>query len=143
MRRLFLAVGVALVLAAGAAADSVVIPVTVRPGSLTIAPARLVVRGPSAEAAVVVDARGNGGGWEVVASLTGNPFAIVGVDARCGSRSTCTLPRSAVHYPLSLTGRHTSAVFAAARGTGMGTIVLTIRFAGPSAAGLLLAVRAR
>jgi hypothetical protein len=142
MRRLFLAVGVALVLAAGAAADSVVIPVTVRPGSLTIAPARLVVRGPSAEAAVV-DARGNGGGWEVVASPTGNPFVIVGVDARCGSRSTCTLPRSAVHYPLSLTGRHTSAVFAAARGTGMGTIVLTIRFAGPSAAGLLLAVRAR
>ncbi len=141
MRRLFLAVGVALVLAAGAAADSVVIPLTVRPGSLTIAPARLVVRGLSAEVAVV-DARGNGGGWEVVASPS-RPVAIVGVDARCGSRSTCTLPRSAVHYTLSLAGLHTSTVFAAARRTGMGTIVLTIRFAGPSAGGLVLAVRPR
>jgi hypothetical protein len=142
MRRLLLALTGALVLAAGAAADSVVIPVTVKPGSLTITPAQTVVRGASIEVAVV-DARGNGDGWEVAASPTVKRFALVGVDARCGPRSTCTLPRSAVRYPLSLTGLRATTVFAAARGTGMGTIVLTFHFVGPGVGGLALAVRPR
>ncbi|HEX3455850.1 MAG TPA: hypothetical protein VHS03_14590 [Gaiellaceae bacterium] len=142
MRRLFLAAVVALVLAAGASADSVLIPLTVKPGSLTIVPARAVVRGTSAEVAVV-DARGNGGGWQVVATPTGRPFTIAGADARCGSRSTCTLPRSAVHYPLALVGLRATTVFTATRGTGTGTIVLTFHFAGPGAGGLVLSVRPR
>ena len=142
MRRLLLAVVVALVLAAGAAADSVLIPLTVKPGSLAIVPARAVVRGTSAEVAVV-DARGNGAGWEVVASPIGRPFAIGGVDARCGPRSTCTLPRSAVRYPLALAGLRATTVFTATRGTGMGTIVLTFHFAGPGAGGFVLSVRPR
>jgi hypothetical protein len=142
MRRLFLAAVVALVLAAGAAADSVLIPLTVKPGSLTIVPARAVVRGASVEVAVV-DARGNGGGWQVVASPTGRPFVITGIDARCGPRSTCTLPRSGERYPLALAGLRAPTVFTATRGTGMGTVVLTFRFTGPGASGLVLSVRPR
>ncbi len=142
MRRLLLAVATALVLAAGAAADSVVIPLTVKPGTLTIAPARLVGGGSSAEV-TVVDARGSGGGWQVIASPTGKAFAIAGVDARCGPRSTCTLPRFGLRYPLALSGLRRTSVFAAAPRTGMGTVVLTIHFAQAGLAALELAVRPR
>jgi hypothetical protein len=130
-----------LVLAGGAAADSVVIPLTVRPGSLALAPSRVVVAGPKVEAAVV-DARGSGAGWQLVVLPPRRALMVTGVQVRCGARSTCTLPRPGQRYPLALAPFRATVVFAAPRGTGMGTIDLTLRLSGQVAGtALQLAVR--
>jgi hypothetical protein len=129
MRRL-LGVGLlALVLAAGAAADSVPIRLAVRPGSLVIASSRVAADGTKLTV-TVVDARGSGGGWELVVSPSGRAFTVVGVQVRCGTGSTCTLPRSGQRYPLALAPFRQTVVFTAGRGTGMGAIDLTLRLSG-------------
>jgi hypothetical protein len=79
----------------------------------------------------VVDARGKGAGWGLVGRVTGlggRRVVVSGVDLRCGPRSTCTLPRSHVRYPIVLGGRPMP-VLEAAHGTGMGAIVVTLRLA--------------
>jgi hypothetical protein len=137
MRRwVLLAALLSLVLAAGAVADSVVIPLRVRPGSLTITPSRVVVGGTRV-AITVVDARGNGGGWQLVVSPPGRAARVTGVQARCGPRSTCTLPRSAQRYPLVLEPFRPTVVSTAGRGTLMGTIELTLRLSGQAPGSVL------
>ena len=130
-----------LALAGGAAADSVVIPLTVRPGSLALVPTRVVVVGAKIEAAVV-DARGSGAGWQLVVLPPRRALIVTGVQVRCGARSTCTLPRRGQRYPLALAPFRPTVVFAAGRGTGMGTIDLILRLSGQVAGtALQLAVR--
>lgn len=135
----------ALVLAAGAAADVVVVPLTVRPGSLTMAPVRAISRS-SRIPVTVVDARGSGAGWELLARPAGassGTVIVTGVEQRCGYHSTCTLPRPAVHYPIRLTSLRPTRVFAAQPGSGMGTIGLTLRLAAPAQIGASLSFSVR
>lgn len=128
MRRFLLAALAVLVLATSASADDIVVPLTVRPGSLSLAPAGALAR--SARVAVTVtDARGRGAGWTLLARLAGPSRTVVvtGVDVRCGAHSTCTLPRTRVRYPIMLSSLRAVPVLDARRGTGMGSIAVTIR----------------
>jgi hypothetical protein len=131
MRRLVLAVVAALVFAAAASADDVVIPLTVRPGSLTLSPVSTLSRGARVSV-TVVDARGHAAGWTLLARTSGPGAATVvvtGVDAACGRHSTCTLPRTSLRYPILLTPSRDVPVLVARRGTGMGTLSLILRLA--------------
>jgi hypothetical protein len=141
MRRLVGVGLLALVLAAGAAADSVPIRLTVRPGSLAVASSRVVADGTKLMV-TVVDARGSGAGWQLVVSPSDRAVTVVGVQARCGAASTCTLPRSGQRYPLALAPLRQTVAFTAGRGTGMGAIDLTLRLSG-QAPGVALRVAVR
>ena len=131
--RIIPAVLAALVLAAGAAADVVVVPLTVRPGTLSLAPATAIAR-QAHVGVTVVDARGKGAGWQLLAraAVSGGMRTIVqGVELRCAPRSTCTLPQTKLRYPVVLDPLRPTVVFQAEAGTGMGAIGLTLKLAGP------------
>jgi hypothetical protein len=133
MRRFLPAVLAVLALAAAASADDVVIPLTVKPGPLTLVSATVLTRRAQVSM-TVIDARGKGAGWELLArapTWDGAPAVLQGVDSRCGRRSTCALPRNDVRYPISLDAWRPAVVFRAPAGTGMGTISLILRLAGP------------
>ena len=94
----------------------------------------------------VVDARGRGAGWQLLARPAGpssGTVIVTGVESRCGHHSTCTLPRTAVHYPIKLTSLRPTRVFAAQPGSGMGTIGLTLRLAAPAQLGAALGFSVR
>jgi opacity protein-like surface antigen len=134
MRRFLLAALAVLVLAAAASADDVVIPLTVKPGPLTLAPATVITK--TAQISVtVVDARGRGAGWELLARApmsVGGPVMIQGVEPRCGLHSTCTWPRNDTRYPIVLNAWRPTVVFRAQPGTGMGTISMIVKLRGPA-----------
>ena len=129
MRVLSLAAFAALVFAAAASADDVVVPLTVRSGTLTITPVSTVSRAARASV-TVIDARGHGAGWTLVARTAAPGFGTVfvtGVDAACRRNSTCTLPRTTLRYPILVTALRDVPVLVAQRGTGMGAISITLR----------------
>lgn len=143
MRRLPLAVLAALLFAAAAYADDVVVPLTVRPGTLSLAPAS-TLSAASRLTVTVTDARGHGAGWTLLARSVGlftRPVLVAGVDARCGDHSTCTLPRTGVRYPVILSPFRPVRVFDAQRGTGMGAVILTLRLVLPLRAAGVQALR--
>ena len=144
MRHFCLAAVAALVFAAAAYGDDVPVPLTVRPGPLALAPVTVLARDARANL-TVVDARGRGAGWTLLARSAGPARAVVviGVDARCGARSTCTLPHTRVHYPVLLSSVRLVPVLDAQRGTGMGMIVITLRLGthSPGGAAVRFAVR--
>jgi opacity protein-like surface antigen len=128
---LLLAALAVLALASSAQADDVVVPVQVRPGTLALAPVAVVARGTQVSV-TIVDARGKGAGWSMLARSTGRSFdsaVVTGAQIRCGPRSTCTLPRSTVRYPVVVNRFRPAVVLGALRGTGMGTISVTLRLA--------------
>jgi hypothetical protein len=137
MRRFPPAALAALVLAASASADNVVVPLTVRPGSLALAPSTALPR--SAHVSVTVtDARGRGAGWTLLARIAGptRMLVVTGVDVSCGAHSTCTLPQNRLRYPILLSSLRAVPVLDAERGTGMGTIAVTLRFGSRPLAGV-------
>jgi hypothetical protein len=84
----------------------------------------------------VTDARGHGHGWQLSVranSAANEESTVVGIDARCGRRSTCTLPRDLPSLPATLmTGRRTP-VLEAQKGTGIGRIDVTLTIASTTA----------
>jgi hypothetical protein len=129
MRRLVLAALAALVFAAAASADDVVVPLTIRPGGLTLAPATTLSRGARVSVSVT-DARGHGAGWTLFARTAGPGATLVyvtGVDSACGRDSTCTLPRTNLRYPILLSPLRDVPVLVARPGTGMGMFSITLR----------------
>ena len=140
MRPLLAAALAVLALASGASADDIVVPVTVRPGPLALTPVTALARGAQTSI-TVTDARGKGAGWTLLARLagpTGRTVVVTGVDTRCGERSTCTVPRTSIRYPVMLTTFHSTPVIDARRGTGMGKIVLTLRLGSQARLGVAL-----
>jgi len=141
MRPLLVAALAVLALASGGAyADDVVVPVTVRPGPLALTPVTVVAQGAQTSI-TVTDARGKGAGWTLLARLagpTGRTVVVTGVDTRCGERSTCTVPRTTIRYPVMLTTFRSTPVIDARRGTGMGKIVLTLRLGSQARLGVAL-----
>ena len=140
MRRLSLAAVAALVFAAAGHADDVVVPLTVRPGPLSLAPATALAHGARI-AVTVTDARGHGAGWTLLARMGGpgaRAVVVAGVDARCGFHSTCTPPRTRVRDPIMLSSLRAVPIFDAQRGTGMGAVELTVRLGVQSRQGAAL-----
>ena len=82
----------------------------------------------------IVDARGNGAGWNVTMSATSfsdgsghtlAPGTVSGAVQACHSGSSCTAATSSgISYPLTLTGT-AAKVFSAALNTGLGKIDVT------------------
>ena len=126
-------------------ADVVVVPLTVRPGSLALAPVTATARG-SRIPGTVVDARGSGAGWGLLArpaGASGGTVIVTSVEARCGPHSTCTLPRTATHYPIMLTPLRLTSMFTARPGTGMGSVSLVVRLVVPAEPGAALSFSVR
>jgi hypothetical protein len=97
----------------------------------------------------VIDARGDGQGWRVAMALStgvyGDRIAATETEAqaRCSTRSSCTLPSPGPAYPLGIPADGTGAViFSAGHDSGMGStdVSLNIRFLGLSAAPLPITV---
>ena len=116
LRRLFIASIAALLLAGPASAGQIVVKLGLAPGKLQVSAARVV---SSTVTLTVADGRGNGKGWTLRSS---QPVVVTGITARCATGSTCTLPASAATPSGGV-------VLAAARGTGMGVMSITLTLA--------------
>ncbi len=101
---------------------------------LSIASGALKLEAPAATAAAgtstvrlrLVDARGTGRGWAIrLASRTGS-VAVTSVRVACAPGSTCTLPRTAVSYPVAVDASRPAAVLDALARTGMGAFDVTL-----------------
>lgn len=120
MRRTVLLCLAALILAAPASAGTIVVTLGLTPGHLKVSSVRT---SPTTFAVVVADGRGSGAGWMLRAS---RPVSVASITARCSAGSTCTLPAA----PTAPAG---AIVLAAAQGTGMGMVTLTVALASPAA----------
>ena len=120
---------------AAAGADATVeVPVEaeVRSGPLALSrpgPAVPLAGGEHAVTLRLVDARGTAAGWSVAMSAPASAVTEARVD--CLPGSTCTAPASSIEYPV-VAGGAPVAVANAARGTGLGAFLVTLRVA-PSA----------
>ncbi len=106
-----------LVLAAPAAAGDIAVTLGFKAGTLGVKAPRVQLGGTVQVPVTVVDARGNGAGWQL--RLTGGG-TVTRLAARCAAGSTCTLPK----------GSLTAGTFSVAPRSGMGAIVLTMTVSG-------------
>jgi hypothetical protein len=127
----------ALTTAGSARSADVHVVLSVHPGPLTLGTAdglfsRAHASTPLRRIAITVtDARGSGAGWRLEADPSGTTagaVTVLGIEVRCGSRSTCSLPRAPASVPARLTIGRPTVVLAARRGEGMGSIeiILTV-----------------
>jgi len=127
----------ALTTAGSARSADVHVVLSVHPGPLTLGTADdLFSRAHASSglrriAITVTDARGSGAGWRLETRPSGTTAGIVtvlGIEVRCGSRSTCSLPRTRAPLPAKLTTGSPTVVLAARKGEGMGRIeiILTV-----------------
>jgi hypothetical protein len=123
MRRLLILTFAALVLAAPAAAGTIVVKLTFAPGKLaeSAAAATVTSAGSVQVPVTIADARGTGKGWTLRVSAARN-VTITGITARCAANSTCTLP-TAVTTPSG------KVVLQSAQDTGMGVMNLVVTVA--------------
>lgn len=123
IRRLLICFFAALVLAAPAAAGTIIVKLTFVPGKLA---ASAAVATATADRSIqvpvtIADARGTGKGWTLRVSAARNVH-ITGITARCAANSTCTLP-AAVTSPSG------NVVLQSAHDTGMGVMNLVVTVA--------------
>lgn len=123
IRRLLISFFAALVLAAPAAAGTIIVKLTFVPGKLSVAAAPLAATS-AAQLQVpvtIADGRGSGKGWTLRVAAAHN-VTVVGITGRCAANSTCTLP-TAVTTPSG------TVVLQAAHDTGMGVMNLVVTVA--------------
>lgn len=157
-RRFYLSLALLLILviagSATAYADSGTATVAVKGGSLTESNAtnqislqlnKKVHLASYALPITVIDARGSGGGWNLMITSTifrhGNrnkdpdqlsttASSVASVGASCGTYSTCTVPASSISYPLVIPAASKLPppvkFFNAAQHTGLGKFILTM-----------------
>ena len=94
LRRVFISVLTALVLAAPAGAGTIVVKLTFVPGKLALKSAPATVSGTRDVPLTLADGRGSGAGWTLKVRSS-KPVHVVGITARCAAGSTCTLPTAA------------------------------------------------
>jgi hypothetical protein len=123
LRRVLLCSVIGLLLAAPAAAGTIVVQLTFVPGKLVVrsAPATATTAGPVQVPVTVADGRGTGEGWSLKLA-GGAQVRILSITARCAANSTCTLPRAA-NVPSG------AVVLRAARDSGMGVVNLVVTVA--------------
>jgi hypothetical protein len=123
VRSLLLIAGMTGALAAGGHAGTIVVKLGLNSGKLTVkAPATTLKAGATGVLSLrVADSRGTGAGW-TLKFAKGTGVTVTKITARCGARSTCTLP-STTAKPSGTT------VLRAAKASGMGLIdlVVTVR----------------
>jgi hypothetical protein len=112
-----------LALAGPASAGGIGVTLGFKPGALTVAAPADALGGSVQVPVTVVDARGSGAGWQLRLSGMGAP-AVTRIVARCGSNSSCTLPKGTI----AVAG--TTTIFAAAPHSGMGVIHLVVTVSG-------------
>lgn len=132
LRRLLVASTAALLLAGPATAGTIIVKLNFIPGKLTASNVRTTL---SAGATVqvpltIADARGNGHGWTLRASV---PVTVSSITVSCAANSTCTLPKIATQP----SGR---VVLSAAKGTGMGIMKVIVTIKAPSKTAVSFAV---
>lgn len=130
--------------AESALALDIKVTATIRPGHLTLdaatdvsSPAELR-QGLHRVLITVTDARGSGDGWRLdlrATTTAARGIAVVGIDTRCGKRSTCTLPQPRAVLPAELAPGRGTTIVEGRKGTGMGRIDLTLTIATGTANG--------
>ena len=127
-----LAAGAALALPVTAAADgNVPVHLALASGGLS---AKVEDETSSSLRVRVVDARGTGAGWTLRLGTRTGRGVVTSARVSCAGGSTCTLPRTAVSYPVALSATHRTSVLDAPSRTGMGAIEIELTVA--SAGGL-------
>jgi hypothetical protein len=121
LRRLLLTSCATLVLAAPAAAGTIVVRLSFVPGKLAVKAPPASVSGTVQVPVTVADGRGSGAGWTLKVSSSA-PVRVVGITARCAANSTCTLPTAA-------SAPSGNVVLRAARDSGMGVMNLVVTLA--------------
>jgi len=119
---------VALATAAPALAGDINVTFGIRTGALGVQAAPASLGGTVQVPVTVVDARGNGKGWELRLSGQGAP-AVTAITVRCAAASTCTLPQARVSLPAAI-GSKPTPVFSAAARSGLGAVVLVLTVSG-------------
>ena len=119
---------VALATAAPAVAGDISVTFGIRTGALGVQAVPASLGGTVQVPVTVVDARGNGKGWELRLSGQGAP-TIGSITVRCAAGSTCTLPQARVSLPAAI-GSKPTPVFAAAARSGLGAVVLVLTVSG-------------
>lgn len=132
LRRLFITSIAALLLAGPAAAGTIIVKLHFVPGKLTASNVRMTLNaGTTAQVPLTIaDARGNGNGWTLKASV---PVTVSSITVSCASNSTCTLPK-VVSQPSG------NVVLSAAKGTGMGIMKVVVTLSAPSQTAVSFAV---
>ena len=130
-----LAAGAALALPVTAAAEHIPVHLSIASGSLS---ARVQDETATSVRLRVVDARGTGAGWSLRLAARSGRLVVTSVRVSCAAGSTCTLPRTAVSYPVTLGGTQRTRVLDAAPRTGMGAIEVELTVA--NARGLSLSL---
>jgi hypothetical protein len=113
-RRFLLTFLLALVWAAPALGADIHVRLSVRGGGLHLRAPALLQPGATRLTLDVVDARGTAAGWTL--ELRSPDVRVRSLADDCGADSTCTLPQAVT----------STALLRAARGTGVGTIRLTL-----------------
>lgn len=126
LRRLVLSACAELVLAAPAAAGTIVVKLSFVPGKLAVKAAPASVDGTVQVPVTIADGRGSGDGWTLKVS-SAVPVRVVSITARCAANSTCTLPTAA-------SAPSGNVVLHAARDSGMGVMNLVVTLASSSGA---------
>lgn len=126
LRRLVLFVCAALVLAAPAAAGTIVVKLSFVPGKLAVKAAPVSVDGTVQVPVTIADGRGSGAGWTLKVSSDAS-VRVVAITARCAANSTCTLPTAA-------SAPSGNVVLRAARDSGMGVMNLVVTLEATSGA---------
>ncbi|HMC67860.1 MAG TPA: hypothetical protein VKJ07_01790 [Mycobacteriales bacterium] len=124
LRRLTISACAALVLAAPAAAGTIVVKLAFVPGKLAVKAAPASVAGTVQVPVTIADGRGSGAGWTLKVSSEA-PVRVAGITARCAANSTCTLPTAA-------SAPSGNVVLRAARDSGMGVMNLVVTLASSS-----------
>ena len=130
-----LAAGAALALPVTAAAENIPVHLSIASGSLS---ARVQDETATSVRLRVVDARGTGAGWSLRLAPRGGRLVVTSVRVSCAAGSTCTLPKTAVSYPVMLSTTQRTPVLDAAPRTGMGAIEVELTVA--NAGGLSLSL---
>ena len=123
LRRVLIALSLALLTAGPAGAGTIVVTLSFAPGKLVAksAPAAASENGPVQVPVTIADGRGNGKGW-TLRLVARRAVTVTSITARCAAGSTCTLPRAAQ-------GSSGSTVLRAARDSGMGVMNLGVTVA--------------
>jgi hypothetical protein len=123
LRRVLIALSLALLTAGPAGAGTIVVKLSFAPGKLIAksAPAAASENGPVQVPVTIADGRGSGKGWTLRLGAS-RAVTVTSLTARCAAGSTCTLPRAAQ-------GPSGSIVLQAGRDSGMGVLNLVVTVA--------------
>jgi hypothetical protein len=132
LRRILIGSILALLLAGPAGAGTIIVKLHFVPGKLTMSGARATLSAGNETQVplTIADARGNGNGWTLQASV---PVNVTSISVKCAANSTCTLPKL-------VTQPSGQIVLSAAKGTGMGIMNVVVTVSAPAKTAVSFAI---